>query len=378
MSKMVINTSSTILPLGSVVRSAPRAADQRQDNYDELFDFRTLFYDAFETHSGIALIGPPLLNLSALVSDNSFEDEHGSRIAHVVRNLDRTSIIELEDTGIRQNTVTIRSKELVRTMSVGSSYLHLFEGRKVLVTKSKNNSLRWISDWVKFHVAEQGIDAVLLYDNGSTVYGPEDVLEAIAQSGVRAAVVVDWPFKFGPQGGSWNGLKGAPWDSDYCEYGIMEHARRRFLADAAGVLNADIDELVMTEGDETVFDALRDSAKGGLTYTGRWIETAGGTGDLKSFDSYSYYNPRKGPTSPKWAIDPGRVRHARQWRTHSIIGVELEKVSSTMHRHFMGISLNWKWQRSDPQSLSDQHAVDHDLRQALTRVFPEMVQRHIG
>ena len=369
--KMVVQPSPVILPAGAVKRTPPRPENQRQPNYETLFDDSTLFYDVFDLGGSMNLVGPPLLNLEELVTAGDFTGSAGQRYEADHLKLDRTSVVTLtSESGSGGEPIFMQSGGFSVSVPASKNYLHLFESRNVLVTKSKNNKLSWISDWVKFHVAEQGIDAVLIYDNASTEYGPADVLEAISQSGIKTAVVVHWPFKFGPQGGSWSGLKNAPWDSDFCEYGIMEHARRRFLERAAGVLNADIDELVMTDGENTVFQTLRDLKCGAISFTGRWIETAGRQGSSESYSDYSHFDTRRAPTTAKWAISPRDIPEATQWKTHMVAGIRMEKVTTTRQRHFMGISSDWKWQRSAVHAITEHHQVDRELRRALDAVFP--------
>lgn len=370
--KLVVYPSPVVLPRNAVKRFPPRPKSQRQDNYDELFDADTLFYDSIQLDGGISLVGPPLLNLEQTLTESVFSGNDGEVFQMSHSPLDRTSVIHLEGNK-HSNIVNIRSSEMSLSTIAAPNLRRLFEGRNALVTKSKDNRLSWISDWVKFHVVEQDIDAVLIYDNNSSQYGPEDVLEAISVPGIKVAVVVHWPFKFGPQGGSWNGLKGAPWDSDFCEYGIMEHARQRFLGRAGGVLNVDIDELVITEGDDTVFDVLTDLGCGAVSFTGRWIETAGRQGTSESFADYSYYDKRRAPTTIKWAILPTQISDATQWKTHMIAGAKMVPSRTTMHRHFMGISSDWKWQRSADRELAGHHERDHELLKAFGRVFPGQV-----
>lgn len=353
-------------------RRAPRPVDQRQEGYDTAFDFKTLFYDVFESVSGVTMVGPPLLNLDGILTRGVFTGSCGNRLEAWHNRMDRTAAVRLIGDRPESHYVSLSSPVYSATIPVSPNFSSLFKGRKVLVTKSKDNLLNWISDWVKFHVAEQGIDAVLFYDNGSSSYTPEDVLEAIAVAGIDVAVVVDWPFKFGPQGGNWNGLKSAPWDSDFCEYGILEHARRRFLGLADGVLNADIDELVITEGGRTVFDVLAELDAAVLSYSGRWIEGLtrdGQTGE--SHSDYVYFDPKRANTTEKWALIPSKVSGALQWKTHWIPGVDMTKTGTTLHRHFMGVTLNWKWQRTAAPPRSGNVEVDQGLREALARVFPE-------
>ena len=71
----------------------------------------------------------------------------------------------------------------------------------MLLTLSRNNDLRWIRDWVRFHVREHGADAVLFFDNGSTGYGPPEIEAALAGiGGVGRSVCVAAVFPYGPQG----------------------------------------------------------------------------------------------------------------------------------------------------------------------------------
>lgn len=371
---MVVRTSSVVLPEDGLSRRAPRPVDLRQEGYDAAFDYKTLFYDVFESASGVTLVGPPLLNLESVLSRGVFTDGRGNRLEAWHNKMDRTAAVRLIGDCGGSHHVSLSSPSYSVSMPVNPNFSSLFQGKKVLVTKSKDNLLNWISDWVKFHVAEQGIDAVLFYDNGSSSYVPEDVLEVIAVAGVDVAVVVDWPFKFGPQGGNWDGLKGAPWDSDYCEYGIMEHARRRFLGLAAGVLNADIDELVLTEGSHTVFDLLAELDAAVLSYSGRWIEGLTQDGQVGgSHSDYVYFDPKRANTTDKWALVPSKVSGAPQWKTHWVPGVDMTKTGTTLHRHFMGVTLNWKWQRTAALPRSRNLEVDLDLREALARVFPDRV-----
>lgn len=367
--KMVVRTSPVILPQVGIRRVSPRPPDLRQAGYERLFDDRTLFYDSIRNHEGITLVGPPLLNLEDTLSQATFNHGNGPMDAVNVLHLDRTTVVELKSSLPGLETLSLRSPQINISTPVMPNYSDIFSSRHVLITKSKNNDLRWISDWVKFHVDTQGIDAVLLYDNGSNAYGPEDVLEAIAIPGIETAIVVDWPFKFGPQGGNWDGMRGMPWDSDFCEYGIMEHARRKFLNQAEGVLNADIDELVITEGGSTVFETLNEIGAGAISYTGRWIESVNQSGSGDSYADYFHYDERRSPTTAKWAIAPKRISHAKQWKTHKISGVEMVKTTSTMHRHFMSINLNWKWQRTDAVLINKHHQIDEPLKFLLDHTF---------
>ncbi|MFD1211674.1 hypothetical protein ACFQ36_06425 [Arthrobacter sp. GCM10027362] len=376
-SRLVVQTSPVVLPRDSkTFREPPRPVEKRQAGYEDQFDSHTLLYDVFRSDRRIVLSGPPLLNLLEDFQNSVVTDSAGKPVRAVFRDIDRTQQSSVWAT---ENTeyLNFNTASLNFSTAVGQDLSALFAGKQALLTKSKNNNLVWIRDWVNFHVSEQGVDAVVIYDNGSTDYAPEDVLESLnGIPGLDVAVVVNWPFPFGPQGGNWAGLKGAPWDSDFCEYGILEHARFRFLRQARGVIQADVDELVITDGVKTVFELLDEAGSSALLYAGRWIETAGGpAAGVPRFSDYLYYDSRRSATTVKWTASPARSGTAEQWKTHVITGTTTTKTELVTHRHFMGISSNWKTKRTGSKPVDPQfHVLDEVLRGALARAAGRMTE----
>jgi hypothetical protein len=182
------------------------------------------------------------------------------------------------------------------------------------------------------------------------------------------AVVVDWPFKFGPQGGPWN-----VWDSDYCQYAILEHARHRFLSLAAGVVSLDVDELVITEGRTSIYELLTRSRTGYLLFPGIWIESAtkAGNGTRRHLDYvYRLIRPTEG-MDPKWAAVPARCSPQSQWAVHHIIGMQSDDEAAPLvsFRHFRAINTNWRLARWHPEEPDERkHVIDEDLVRCF-RVF---------
>lgn len=370
--RSVVSVNPIKLPGSSGIRrEAPRPPELRQADYNDRFDADTLVYDVFAAGDRIKLCGPPLLNLA-----DSFEAARwfvdGIQVSANLNDLDRTQSSWLSGQTNNGDELMVITSALQLTAKVSPSYLKTFRNRRVLTTKSKNNDLQWISDWAKFHAIKHGVDAVLLYDNGSDRYTLDDLLAALDHPELDVVIVVDWPFKFGPQGGSWEGLKGAPWDSDFCEYGILEHARHRFLGEAAGVVSHDIDELVMTNNDQTIFEIIDGSKTGYIHYSGRWVESISRRpGSAPQFTDFVYYSTVRSPSTVKWAIDPKRAADAEQWKTHSIVGIPLAvQAENVKHRHFMGITTNWKWKRDKATKLDSKvHKRDSLLVKQLADVF---------
>lgn len=357
----------------NIRREAPRPPELQQADYVSRFDDDTLAYDVFAAGDGrrVQLCGPPLLNLAETFMAAVWSIA-GTQVRATLSDLDRTQYSWLNSQARGGEELAIITDGFEIKANISPSGLELFRDRRVLTTKSKNNDLQWISDWARFHAIKHGVDAVLLYDNGSDEYTSADVLGALDLPELEVVIVVEWPFKFGPQGGSWDGLKDAPWDSDFCEYGILEHARRRFLHGAAGVISHDIDELVLTHNGQTIFEIVDDSKSGYVSYLGRWIENVTKqTQNTPHFTDFAYYNTVRPPSTGKWAIDPKRTAVANQWKTHSIAGMPpTAKTELAMHRHFMGISSNWKWKRNVPASLDSKlHERDSLLVKQLADVF---------
>ena len=138
-------------------------------------------------------------------------------------------------------------------------------------------------------------------------------------------VILSWPFKYGVA--DWRlPLSCGIADSLYCQTGMLEHARRRFLAHSSSVLNTDIDELVITEGGSSIFELVENSTTGLLVLSGVWVENhpirrrrASSRPRHRDFACVSTGDQVGCET--KWAVVPARVPNAAQWHVHRILGM---------------------------------------------------------
>jgi len=382
----------------SLARTPPRPPEFRKPDYEQKFDYHTLIYDVFHYHGDVAAIGPPLLNLKeaaknfeyransrllrAYFSDMNrmsrwiFKDASKLHLPRWIRGrkpLSRRSPSDLlKVLGTRNlsrpqpfpgGELTISfNNEKSASAAVGQNFRHLFAGRRCLLTKSKNNDLCWIRDWVKFHVNAHRADAALIYDNGSDAYAPRDILDALMGiSGLQVAIVVEWPFKWGVHGDDF-GI----WDSDFAQHGILEHARWRFLEFARGVVYQDVDELAVS--DRSIFEIAELSKQGTVLYEGRWIEHvmpqrgASTTAQPRHAD-FRYFKPDDPPTATKWCTVPSRNKRSRQWRVHWIKPAEM--TDEIKLRHFRAISTGWKYDRSSEPFDPSVHREDEELVRSL-------------
>lgn len=366
----VVRPQSVVAPAGSgLSRTPPRPEADRQDGYLEAFDADTLFYDVFRSGRDVYLCGPPALDaMERLRACRFLIDGVEVNQATSLSDRGRTQRSRITKPVLGQELrIASETGEVLATAQIGVDYSKLFSDRKALMTLSKNNDLTWIRDWLEFYHRIHGVDAVVLYDNASEEYTLED-LQAVVDSvpGIEASAVVSWPFKYGPGGGPRK-----IWDSDFCQYSMVEHARWRFLRRAAGVVNADIDELVITDDGRTVFEHAAESEQGVALYSGRWVEkvteTALDPDRTRRFVDYRRHVGHECTT--KWTMIPARVPDSAQWRVHSIQGLNIPKDEGVTHRHFKGINTNWKYDRAEQVADPEVHVVDDQLVEALARAF---------
>lgn len=365
---------------GALRREPTRPLELRDADFEARFDHDTLFYDGFRLPDRrIALLGPPFLNLKPVLEEMSVTAlPSGRQCRFRLRELDRHGqiIVEApEDT----TSLSLRFRDGAAEIPVQGSGADAFAGRRVLFTLSKNNRLHWIRDWICYGRDVHGADAVLFYDNGSTDYAPADILDTIAGiDGIAAARVVDWPFKYGPQGTREKGS----WDSDFCQHGALEHARWRFLQSARSAQNADIDELVVSRRGRSVFAAAEAGPFGIVAYPGRWVvgtrrSPVSQDDDRRTHRDYDTVLRRQwsrkfgilpsdgAACPPKWTVVPSRCPAAAQWSVHSIVGWLPSRLMSPdlSYRHFREISDGWKYRRADRQDFDPAlHEEDRLLR----------------
>jgi len=348
-------------------RDHPRPPTLQGPDYAERFDDSTLFYDVFACGRDVVLSGPPLLSLEPWVSRDSVRvDGRAPRRGVVLSDLGRTQRSFVLGAPNAQ-TLTIDVDDTELSTSVGTDDAHLFAGRRALVTMSKNNNLTWIHDWLQFYHRIHGVDAVVLYDNGSDAYEIADIVRTIDEvPGIQVGVVVAWNFPYGPGAGS-----SGRWDSDFCQYSALEHARMRFLRRAESVTNADIDELVVADDGRSVVDHAHESDHGVVLQRGTWIVKATqhprSPGATPRFIDYRYHT--NVPCTSKWTVIPKRLDPAVQWRVHTIRGVKVDASVHVRHRHFQGVNTSWKYDRPDLLVDPTRHIRDTDLDKALERAF---------
>lgn len=367
---MTIRIAATQIPEQSGIRRLPpRPLELRDPSYDEKFDATTLFFDSFRVGDArVVLIGPPLLNLEPTVLSAQFTAHPtGATVTMRYKKLDRNMQL-WGDVPIGTSHLTVDSDLGRISVPLSNDCAHLFRGRRVITTLSKNNELPWIVDWLRFHIRIHGCDAVLFYDNASDKYSIQELRSCIQEIGELAqSVIIDWPFRYGPQG-----TPSGNWDSDFCQYGQLEHARWRFLRDAASVLNSDVDEMVAADGNESIFERVENMPTGFCAFFGLWVtQNRVGTTSASSVNPESFRHrefwltlrPEILQSNTKWCAVPAKCDENVQWCVHQIPGKSSQAAIATdiFYRHFRAINTRWKWKRTDAHEL-DPRSFFEDFR----------------
>ena len=364
MQTLIFHPRPIILTDDKVRREPTRPPAHRPPDFAEKFDYNTLLYDSFGCRPNeVLVIAPAFLNLLPHLKRMDVVAGPSRRTCHFrIRNVDRHSQIRINvpdgTTGVSLDSEIGQFK-----LEPQQSLAGFFADRRVIFTKSKNNRIEWIKDWIRYHRDVHGANAVLLYDNRSTDYSPQQLLASLSEiSGIDRLCVASWPFLFGPQG---FGAKRF-WDSDFCEYGIWEHARWMFLQEARSALGADVDELVVSEDGSSVFEVAEQSRFGAVRYHGHWVHGFKGVTRAANdgtpirvvdFDHYLRHltgrrwgvvPSRKNVCAPKWTVVPSRCPDRAQWTPHRIKNwiSALPLNRNFSFRHFREISNHWKYDRS--------------------------------
>ncbi len=336
------------------------------------YDYTGLFYDVFLDGRDVHFIGPPMSGFETLLRGAEVRsDRNAAPKTIAIRKMKRCFVGTVR--GLRgAERLSLRLGPFERELAVTRSRRKAFRGSKALVAISKNNRLEWIRDWALFHAKMHGVNAVVLYDNASTEYDCDSVLRELKSvPGIDAAVVVRWTMPFGPQRVKSELGPGLGAFGNYAQAAMFEHAKRRFLPDAAFTLNVDIDEFVVTDDGRSVFDHVRAERLGGIIIEGQWIETIGlpEKRPPRCFD-FRHVDTGSNACSPKWCIENKKIDMSHQWRNHWIQDLELPTAKGVRHRHMRGLGRNvWRREKLVLEPRDGTHVVDAAWDAAVRSVF---------
>ncbi len=352
------DNSAIFLPESSNLRRLPRAPKRKrgQKFWDE-FEDKALVYDLFWHSDGkqVLLIGPPALNLESHWLNAKFVAlPSGKPLKAVFHHVRSTLTIALQQVPPETSQIRLEFAGHSFIAAIQTNMVKEFAGSRVLFTMSKDNSLSWIREWALFHHITHGADAVILIDNGSESYQPEDVAKTLADvAGINKVLVISWPYKYGPHD---PGVIFHRFWANFLQVASFAVILRRFGREAFGLLNVDIDELAGPLAGTDIFTATKESQDGYFRLLGHWVEAVSEPNineETPVHTAYRYVRRdiRHRLNAKKWGLDP-----TRSWlddlavlpSVHRVMNISKE-MSGRAPRghfwHFKGINTNWKHDR---------------------------------
>lgn len=376
-----INLSSVILDKDQgCYRVPPREKVDQQSNYEDLFDFFTIFSDIYQTEEGVELLGPPLLNLKDHLKNGKIYidgvDKTDKLIINEIDRISRSIIPDIKDA--RQIEIVFQDQKFIK--DIQSNYNNFFLDRNVLVTHQRDNPLEWILYWVLFHVKHHNIDAVLIYDNGSSSYSTNEIKNILAKvQNIKKVCIVDWKIPFGLTGGH-----NQVWDSDYGQHQFLEHALKRLLRYADCAIIGDIDELPLHNNNIPLPNLLKRVNQPVLSYSRRNIVNVGYSEGLQVHSTTWMYEADKPLINKKYSIAPRKLNLNTQLLVHQVIGADVCFCTDLISRHFMSLRVDWRNGNYSPKPLQASSCYenlieDSNLRysfESVDSIFNEFINKY--
>ncbi|MFQ6554052.1 hypothetical protein AAD018_017050 [Aestuariibius insulae] len=337
--------SSASLDGTDLRRDIPVPESHRTEGYEAAFDATTLWYDAIAGPDRTWLVCPKLLNFEDLLRGVMMRIDGQAAPVLRIRSYRRHDVVELEGTG---SELALEAGDHGFTCPISPLETDRFAGLNAHVAISKDNDLVWLADFARFHIQHHGLEAMLLFDNGSTATSIEEIETTLRATGLREVLVVPAPFPYGPRGTPPYARR-----TKFLQTALLNIARLRFLGQARAVLQCDIDELVWSEGG-SIFDRAAESRLGLVRFKGLWHSPPQDSeGPYRHQDHIR--QRAKDPGSPtKYALRPDSLLGRQSWDIHDIEGLPtpLSVTPRAGYLHCRGISTDWKGNNRTRPSVS--------------------------
>ncbi|VAW23437.1 hypothetical protein MNBD_ALPHA12-2271 [hydrothermal vent metagenome] len=348
--------SAAFLPEGYALARKPRFGwRSRPESFYQGFEKRALFYDVFRHADGeqVLLVGPPPRNLLGLLKRAHYSVK-GNKTSFKPKFFISQSVMIMTLKGVPKNAdiLDVRVDDLEFALPIGENFARELAGRRVLFTMSKNNPLPWIKAWAHYHQRFHDVDAVVLIDNGSSDYPPEEIARTLEKTRVKEIMIISWPYIYGAID---RAVIFNPYWTHFLQIAGLALVLRRFVARAEGILNCDIDELVAHRKAPSIFSALQNTPQGLLAMNGSWVEPlplSSNYGDHRDFIYRVKDQEKRVCHERKWLLDPRQdwvqnlaIHPYMHWIKGRPRGSKFMS-EDAFFWHFKGINTNWKVKRN--------------------------------
>ncbi len=342
-----------------------RPEARRSDHYLARYDRKTLFYDCVyqADRGGYLLTAPRFLNLWPEFRNRLRRD--GAPVTRL-RRRQRGKYEQVWVPG-PEGRLSLDWPQLWPIVP-RPDIARFFARLNAVVTVNKDNDLAWIRGWVRYHVEVHGLQAAVVFDNGSTAYSPEALAGTLAQvPGLQVACVLSAPYPYGPRD-SGQRFEIRP---KFLQPALLNLARTDILRQARAVLNADIDELVLRRTGPNVFDRAHHAWGGAVRLPGRWAYPAPHTAMPAGHGVHHMRGTPEMLSNPKWCARPAHGLSRLGWFVHHVGGEAfrlLPRQTACEFVHCRGTSTGWKGTR---YRLPDKLRPDSELEALMARHFQE-------
>ena len=318
-------------------RKPIRPFEERQDNFNKLFDYDTLFYDIIFKDSKIIFFAPPIDEKSIdIILANIFIDMlplkkfifkifKTNKLIKLIIYVDNFSQIQLFNKRIKFEKLkhNIDSKNT-----------------RVLCTLQKNNPLEWIKDWILFYIKNHNINLIIIYDNNSNIYTIDDLKKYLDAINCKI-IIVNTLFKYGPQR-----YNGSAFDSDFLQSFILEHVRYKYCSNKSFLINVDIDELLISNK-KPIFKYISKGSSIGL-FKGKWAYIEETNNDKKILHKSHHILDIQSSCPNKWIANLQKMPDRVFLQVHNVANnfrtIDLD--CTVFYIHFKSISTSWKYNRN--------------------------------
>lgn len=322
-------------------RESKRPINLRQENFDELFESKIIFYDVFIANKKLIFIGP---TSDAVVIDYAVNriKINGNPIKNSNPKVYFTNKVLKIIIDLQEDIIEITTNKSILLPDTRPTFLN---SKKVAYTIQKNNNLFWIKDWISINRQIHNINHFVIYDNGSTNYTHEYLYNFLKSDENIHITVVSIPYLYGP-----GAYLDSDWDSDFLQYAMFEHMRYSFFQDAGLLLNIDIDEIVPSQ---ELFNFFKQSNAGAIFFKGFWTYVPRGFKQQINFDSIRHSHHSLIDTSVqtprKWVANLAKLSDDVFLQVHNIVdskGIIKNFIGNKFYYcHFSGLTNGWKVNR---------------------------------
>ena len=308
-------------------------------SYAAAYDRTTLWYDAFWRDGRVYLVCPKLLNFAPLLRKAVCRLDGRSAMIAKRRSYQRYDILELRSR-VCPVEISVNGPGIEVATPVSPDETDRFACLNTHFTMTRNSHPEWIRDYAIFNRKKHGLEAMVLFDNGSTEYPLSTLEDALNGVGLADFAIISVPLRYGRKT-TRNSSR-----AKFLQTALMNIARLRILGRARAVLNADIDELVWAR-QGSVFDKAVNSYLGLSVFSGEWRSPNADSAARSRHISHDHRWEQSRACPFKYCIVPqGRLRNF-SWDVHRVTGLPFKRMlrrADVGFIHCHQVSSNWKAQ----------------------------------